>query len=193
MEYYRPSLIEDRTSEELLQGIVQTLRELINSITTVIKSETKIRKIQLSYFELEKRGDGVYNQIDQLEKETGWLFNQLFEDCIAYPDKELLRDKYLPYSEKKQLCFECGTQASEIANSSIQLCNDCLKGCIEAIHEQRAIEGCLLFKTPEQEYWCEHADDEMLLLALDKYYLEDQIVCTICLGNEQQKRANQVK
>ena len=72
MEIYQPKLIETKSTEELKKGIIQELRILMVNFQSIIQSENKIRKIQISKFLLDERKISIYDEIYKLEVETKW-------------------------------------------------------------------------------------------------------------------------
>lgn len=78
MEIYRPKLIEKKSNKELKDGIIQELRMLMVNFNSLIESENRIRKIQISKFLLDERKDSIYSEIHDLEKKrNGNLQNYL--------------------------------------------------------------------------------------------------------------------
>lgn len=190
MELYRPKLIENKTSSELKEGIIQALRELIISYESLFENENKIRKIQISKFILDERKQSAYNEVDELEKQTNWKFNKLFEDCIAYPDKSIYPSKYYSSkAEENSICYMCDEYVHEITDLKLKICDKCLLLCKVSLESKTELDNCLLFRTPEEKYWCSHSNENTLLLSTDKYCVSgSNIVCIDCILEETNKR-----
>ena len=197
MELYRPKLIEEKSNDELKEGIIQELRVLMGDFSSLIQSENRIRKIQISKFLLDDRNDAVYEEVDKLEKETDWKFSLLFEDCISYPDKAMFKLKYSslsPNEKAERICQVCDEYKDEIANYKLTICDTCLIDCDTSLSQKQSLEDCILFTTPESKYWCNHADKNTLLMSMDKYYVFDSvIICERCITEEKDKRSQKSK
>ncbi len=190
MSLYRPKLIEERSNQELKEGIIIALREIIFSFTPLTEIETKVRKIQLSHFELDKRKDSIYQEVSDLEKQLNLKFTQLFEDCISYPDKSIFASKYYSQEDKKTtFCLICEEYQEEVKEYNLKICNTCLNQLEESFREKIAFENCLLFQTPEKKYWCKHAHESTLLLQIDIYAFDKStVICEKCLLEEKNSR-----
>jgi hypothetical protein len=183
-------LIETKSTEELKKGIIQELRILMVNFQSIIQSENKIRKIQISKFLLDERKISIYDEIYKLEVETKWKLTELFNDCVSYPDKSIYPAKYYSIEIKENsVCEICDEFTNEITTQAIKICNNCLKKCKNSIETKSILEKCILFKTPEKEYWCRHANEDTLLISTDKYCLvEGIVICNDCINEEKLKR-----
>lgn len=190
MELYRPKLIEEKASSELKSGIIQALRELMVSGDSLLTNENKIRKIQISKFILDERKVGIYPEVDALERQTSWKFLELFEDCIAYPDTPIYRSKYYSVDVKDNaICDICDEYVDDLKHVKLKICNDCLSNCKNSLETKQTLEHCFLFQTPEEDYWCKHANEKTMLLSTSKYGLKNSLIlCLDCLTEEFQKR-----
>ncbi|HYO48378.1 MAG TPA: DUF2716 domain-containing protein [Chloroflexia bacterium] len=145
-----------------------------------------IREVQDIYAELEKRAVDLDSRIALLSAETDWQMDALLRDCLAYPE-------VIPYVRENDgirrdlRCYRCH-QGEMPDRNGIWFCDGCLTDALRAIESKIPEDNFVLFRTYNPSNWCEHADVDTLLVALNEGDWIDEGYCRICLTEEQLRR-----
>lgn len=144
--------------------------------------------------ELVQRIDGILRsrranpaaELGQLTKDTGWLMELLFEECLKWPDVEP-RTRELDGVLRFQRCELCRKRDFPLGAHS-RACDECLCQLIDMLGKRRPLPGVILFRTYNESHRCAHADSETVLMAWDDEYFLADSRCNQCLQEEYDQR-----
>jgi len=148
-----------------------------------------IKQVCSIHQELKSRRVDLGERLSELSSQTGWLMEQLLDDCLAFPAR-------MPYVREKDgirrtlRCLQC-SQAERPPDAKLfWFCDKCLAATINTLETRQPRPGVILFRTYNPECRCEHADSETVL-ACDPFIEELSGVCAKCLQAElERRRAN---
>lgn len=177
---------------DLLEDLCIALRDVAVREGSLPRSEdaqTAVRQAVEIAAELDVRGVTTSERLDRLAQETGWLMNQLLDDCKQFP-RVVPRVRELDGIRRYLRCGYC--KAAERPEDDVRwgACDACLRRIVESLDSLNLLEGTVLFRTYNAEWRCEHADADTVLLAAN-FYEEGFLgpgACRRCLENELTQR-----
>ena len=181
--------LRERSSEELLEGLVTGLRHVGDGDHELPRGElvtAHVRQVRAIHAELAGRGVDWRPQLEQLGAETRWQVDMLLEDCLAFPER-------IPYVRESDgirralRCRLCGKTERPADAKVFSFCDECLRRGIEAIRLRAPCPGIILFRTYNPESRCPHANEDTVL-AGENYIEELSGVCEKCLRDELERR-----
>lgn len=183
--------ISQRPTKELIEDLCLALRDVGVRTYGLPNGEvaiSAIRTVQDIYALLKVRDADVQARIERLSKETSWQMDVLLEESLAFPDVV----PYVKESDGIRLALRCNVcRVRELPDKEgVWLCDVCLTQAIQSIDSRLPMKGMILFRIFNEEYWCEHANSETVLIAFDDYETLDRAYCNDCLSDERVRRLN---
>nr|BAJ07021.1 hypothetical protein [uncultured bacterium] len=163
--------IGKRQSPELLEDLCIALRGVAvrdGSLPNSEEARDAVQEVVLIAKELEVREVRTTDRIDQLSQETGWLMDQLLDDCRKFPET-------IPYVRESDgirryyRCQYCKSAERPEDDVHYSACNACLQKIIDSIDSLEPVGGTVLFRTYNTDWRCEHANSETVLIGVDCY------------------------
>jgi hypothetical protein len=162
-----PPEIRSRSSEELLEDLCIALRQVGVGERVFRAGEDaqgEIRNVVAIADELEKRSYDYTGRLERLSNETGWQVIFLLDECKRFPRAiPYVRD--LDGIRRQFRCRYCRRAERPEDDVSLSACDQCLSKMILTFESLKSLPGTILFKTYDQVFRCQHADDDTVLLS----------------------------
>lgn len=118
--------------------------------------------------ELQARAVDVLPRLVRLTQETGWLMPELLEECRAYPAR-LPHVRELDGVRRDLRCSYCRRVEYPEDDVTLAACDGCVQRMIDSCDSLQPVPGTILFRTYNDDWRCDHADADTVLLAADLY------------------------
>ncbi|MDQ5823304.1 MAG: DUF2716 domain-containing protein [Chloroflexota bacterium] len=184
-----PPPIERRSSSDLLEDLCLELRHVAVRESWLPEhrdNHANIEKVRQIHAELERRGIDIAERIAQLSIQTNWQMDALLQDCLAYPKTvPLVRES--DGVRRALRCFLCAKREMPDHNG-IELCDTCLDVAARCIETKLPVDDLVVYRSYTPSKWCEHADGDTVLVALDGGDWIGEGYCKLCIAQERTRR-----
>ena len=161
--------IAQRDSTALLEDLCIALRNVANARgPRGDEMQHGVSLVLALVGELDARAVDVATRLVRLSHETGWLMPELLAECRAYP-ATLPRVRELDGVRRDQRCHHCGRVERPEDDVTLVACDDCVRRMIDSCDSLQPMPGTVLFRTYNEDWRCDHADADTVLLAVDLY------------------------
>lgn len=182
--------VAQRSNHEIIEELCLALRDVgvrTYSLPNDERAISAVRKVQEIYILLKQRNVDFQTRIERLSEETSWQMEPLLKECLDFPNVvPFVRDA--DGIRRALRCSIC--QKNEHPDrEGIWLCDICLEQAKISIETFTPMNGMILFRIYNREYWCKHANSETVLIAFDDYETLGSAYCNECISEEMSRRA----
>ena len=118
--------------------------------------------------ELDTRAVDVVPRLARLSQETGWMMPELLEECRGYT-ATWPRVRELDGVRRDLRCSHCRRVERPEDDVTLVACDDCVRRMIDSCDSLQPMPGTVLFRTYNDDWCCDHADADTVLLGVDLY------------------------
>lgn len=180
--------IGQRDTARVIEDLCLALRDVGGDTYRLLdeRSVSHIQRVKQIHAELEKRGVDYSLRLARLTEETKWQMETLLQECLAYPEvvPYVRGPDGVRFALKCYVCLEREFPDRE----GLLLCDTCMDRSAESIQTRVPLKGLLLYHMYNEEYWCQHANAETVMTALDDYETLGYAWCAQCIVEERERR-----
>jgi hypothetical protein len=160
--------IQERPSPELLEDLCVALRYVAvreGYLSGDAADEPSIQEAVSIATELDRRHVAVSERLQTLTRETGWLMNDLLDDCREFP-AVTPRVRELDGIRRYLRCGYCKLAEHPEDDTHWRAGDACLQDFIQSFESLEPKSGTVLFRTYNSEWRCKHGDEDTVLLGV---------------------------